>query len=50
MFKVNFPIASVCRSNRGDVNLGKLSYRLPLAETIEKTGNNSWDYRITVIY
>ncbi|WP_078124747.1 LIC11874 family lipoprotein [Leptospira alexanderi] len=50
LFKVNFPIASVCRSNRGDVNLGKLSYRLPLAETIEKTGNNSWDYRITVIY
>ncbi|XDD51062.1 hypothetical protein AB3N59_04590 [Leptospira sp. WS92.C1] len=50
LFKVNFPIASICRSNRGDVNLGKLSYRLPLAETIEKTGNNSWDYRITVIY
>ncbi|WP_000017885.1 LIC11874 family lipoprotein [Leptospira interrogans] len=50
LFKVNFPIASICRSNRGDVNLGKLSYRLPLAETIERTGNNSWDYRITVIY
>ncbi|AVV50836.1 LIC11874 family lipoprotein [Leptospira santarosai] len=50
LFKVNFPIASVCRSNRGDVNLGRLSYRLPLTETIEKTGNNSWDYRITVIY
>ncbi|MBM9579059.1 hypothetical protein JWG45_18075 [Leptospira sp. 201903070] len=50
LFKVNFPIASICRSNRGDVNLGKLSYRLPLADTIEKTGNNSWDYRITVIY
>ncbi|KON77652.1 LIC11874 family lipoprotein [Leptospira kirschneri] len=50
LFKVNFPIASICRSNRGDVNLGKLSYRLPLTETIEKTGNNSWDYRITVIY
>ncbi|EMG19568.1 hypothetical protein LEP1GSC150_0311 [Leptospira interrogans serovar Copenhageni str. LT2050] len=50
LFKVNFPIASICRSNRGDVNLGKLSYRSPLAETIERTGNNSWDYRITVIY
>lgn len=49
-FRVNFPITSICTSNRGEVNLGRLSYRLPLSDTIEKAGNKSWDYRITMVY
>ncbi|TGK15658.1 hypothetical protein EHO61_15005 [Leptospira fluminis] len=49
-FRVNFPITSICTSNRGEVNLGRLSYRLPLSDTIEKAGNKSWDYRITLVY
>ncbi|TGK07869.1 hypothetical protein EHO59_07175 [Leptospira semungkisensis] len=50
VFKVNFPITSVCYTNRGEQSLGKLAYRLPLADTIEKFGNKSWDYRITFVY
>ncbi len=50
LFKVNFPITSVCYTNRGEQSLGKLTYRLPLADTIEKSGNKSWDYRITFVY
>ncbi|TGJ98865.1 hypothetical protein EHQ53_11290 [Leptospira langatensis] len=50
LFKVNFPITSVCYTNRGEQSLGKLAYRLPLADTIEKFGNKSWDYRITFVY
>ncbi|EPG72907.1 putative lipoprotein [Leptospira fainei serovar Hurstbridge str. BUT 6] len=50
LFRVNFPITSICTSNRGEVNLGRLSYRLPLSDTIEKSGNKSWDYRITLVY
>lgn len=50
LFKVNFPITSVCYTNRGEQSLGKLTYRLPLADTIEKSGNKSWDYRITMIF
>lgn len=49
-FKVNFPITSVCYTNRGEQSLGKLTYRLPLSDTVEKSGNKSWDYRITMIY
>ncbi|TGL61470.1 LIC11874 family lipoprotein [Leptospira sarikeiensis] len=49
-FKVNFPITSVCYTNRGEQGLGRLAYRLPLADTVEKFGNKSWDYRITFVY
>ncbi|TGN03285.1 LIC11874 family lipoprotein [Leptospira dzoumogneensis] len=49
-FKVNFPITSVCYTNRGEQSLGRLAYRLPLADTVEKFGNKSWDYRITFVY
>ncbi|PJZ69339.1 hypothetical protein CH373_13745 [Leptospira perolatii] len=49
-FRVAFPIASICTSNRGEVNLGRLSYRLPLTDTVERAGNKSWDFRITIVY
>lgn len=50
LFKVYFPLASECRSNKGEVSLGNLTYKLPLAETIEKIGTKSWDYSITTLY
>ncbi len=50
LFKVNFPLTSECRSNKGEISLGNLNYKLPLIETIEKVGNKSWDYSITTIY
>lgn len=50
LFKVNFPLASECRSNKGEISLGNLIYKLPLIETIEKVGNKSWDYSITTLY
>jgi hypothetical protein len=49
-FKVNFPISSECRSNKGEISLGSLFYKLPLAETVEKAGTKSWDYSITILY
>lgn len=49
-FRVIFPMAAECRSNRGETSLGLLSYKLPLTETIEKIGNKVWDYSITTAY
>lgn len=49
-FRVVFPIASECRSNKGETSLGLLSYKLPLTETVEKAGNKIWDYSITTAY
>lgn len=46
-FRVFFPQSSECRSNLGEMGLGYLNYKLPLTETIEKSGNKIWDYSIT---
>ncbi|MCB1179503.1 MAG: hypothetical protein KDK36_18120 [Leptospiraceae bacterium] len=46
LFKVEFPISSDCKSNKGEIGLGSLIYKLPLVDTIEKPGIKSWDYSI----
>ncbi len=49
-FRVNYPLASECRSNKGELSLGSLFYKIPLVDTIEKPGPQSWDYTITTLY
>ncbi|MBE7410744.1 MAG: hypothetical protein HS129_01570 [Leptospiraceae bacterium] len=49
-FRVIFPIAAECRSNKGEISLGLLSYKFPLTDTVEKIGNNLWNYSITTAY
>ncbi len=49
-FRVNFPLASECRSSKGEVSLGSVFYKLPLVETVEKPGSKFWDYTITMLY
>ena len=49
-FKVNFPLASECRSNRGEISLGSLSYKLPLTDTVDKAGVKSWDFSLITLY
>lgn len=49
-FRVNYPLASECRSNKGEVSLGSVYYKIPLVDTIEKPGPKSWDYTITMLY
>jgi hypothetical protein len=46
-FRIYFPQSSECKSNVGEINLGMLSYKFPLNETIEKAGNKIWDFSIT---
>jgi hypothetical protein len=46
-FRIFFPQSSECKSNLGEINLGLLSYKFPLNETIEKAGIKIWDFSIT---
>ena len=50
LFKVHFPQSAECKSNQGEIGLGILSYKFPLVETVEKSGNKIWDYSITTFY
>lgn len=49
-FRVNFPLASECRSSKGEVSLGSVYYKIPLVDTVEKPGSKFWDYTITMLY
>lgn len=48
LFRVEYPLNSECKTNRGESAGGSLIYRLPLVDTIEKPGLKSWDYSIII--
>lgn len=49
-FRVEYPKYAECFSDKGDLFLGSLTYRIPLTDTMDKKGNLVWDYRIKIIY
>ena len=48
-FRVEYPRFSEVYSTQGLLSLGKIEYKIPLTETIDKKGGIVWDYRIKIL-